>query len=107
MIFEREKMEKEIEIDIGILASDIDTMQSRLDEIKKGITRMYDAVITLDSTWNGQASETFKQQFNSDREEMIALSDTIQEIIGYLTYAKDTYNGCESEVASVINSIRI
>lgn len=100
-------MGQEISINTSTLATDIETLQQRLKEIRDDLAKMYNAVHVLDSMWDGPANAAFNIQFNKDREDMTELCNTIQKIIDCMDYAKKEYNSCEVEVSSIINSISI
>lgn len=100
-------MRQEIAVNTPTLASDIEKLQGQLNSIRDDMDKMYEAVRVLDNMWDGPANETFKQQFQADQEEMAALCDTVQKLIGYMTYARGEYNICENEISGIIASIRI
>lgn len=100
-------MQQEIAVNTSTLASDIETLQRQLDSIKSDMNKMYEAVRSLNSMWDGPANEAFKQQFQADQTDMKTLCDTVQKIINCMTYAKDEYNTCENEISGIIASIRI
>ena len=100
-------MGNEIAINTWTLSGDIETLQQQLDIIRNDMSKMYEAVHVLDSTWEGPANEAFNIQFRQDREDMLQLCNTVQKIIDCLKYAKKEYDSCESDVSSIIASIAI
>lgn len=100
-------MSQEITVDTGLLANDINSLQNLLNNIKKDMDKMYDAVEVLNGMWDGEANEAFNQQFSQDHNDMKELCDTVQRIIDCLEYAKKEYNTCETEISSIISAISV
>ena len=100
-------MGNEITVNTWTLSSDIETLQQQLNVIKTDMDKMYDAVRVLDSMWDGPANQAFNVQFNSDRNDMLELCNTVQKIIDCMEYAKKEYNSCEADVGSIVASIAI
>ena len=100
-------MSQEIAVRTESLASDITSMQSRLESIRNKSDKMFEAVSMLDKMWEGPANDAFVQQFVSDQKSMDEMCEVIQSIISCLTYAKDEYVKCENEVSSIVSSLKI
>lgn len=100
-------MAKEIEIETNSLASDVEQLQAFLNDITGSMDDMYEAVVALDRTWEGPANQVFNEQFNSDKQSMAELCKVIQNLINCMSFAKDEYNSCESQVNGVISAIKL
>ena len=98
---------KEIGVNTSTLNSQADSIEKEVKAIRGDITRMYEAVQTLDSMWDGPASMAFKTQFNNDQQKMLELCDTIQSIVDSMKFAKKEYEDCENAVNGIIASIRV
>ena len=100
-------MGQEISINTSTLSGDIDKLQQQLNIIRNDLSKMYQAVHTLDTMWYGPANAAFNMQFNKDKNDMTELCNTVQRIIDCMEYAKKEYNSCEGEVSGIIDSIAI
>ena len=100
-------MGQEISINTSTLSQDIEKLQQQLNRIRNDLNKMYQAVHTLDTMWDGPANAAFNMQFNKDKNDMTELCNTVQKIIDCMEYAKKEYNFCEAEVGSIIDSISI
>ena len=100
-------MGQEISINTSTLSGDIDKLQQQLNIIRNDLSKMYQAVHTLDTMWDGPANAAFNMQFNKDKNDMTELCNTVQRIIDCMEYAKKEYNSCEGEVSGIIDSIAI
>jgi WXG100 family type VII secretion target len=97
----------EIGVNTQTLNTQTDSMQRELTLIQSEMGKMYEAVNTLDSMWDGIASMTFKAQFNNDKQKMEDLCKTIQSIIDSMVFAKKEYDTCEANIDSIITAIRV
>ena len=95
-----------IAVNTSTLSSDIETMQTQLNAVKKAAGKMYDSVNVLNSMWEGPAHDAFVTQFMTDQKDMLALCDTIQKI-NVMSEARNEYNTCENQVSGIVASIRI
>ncbi len=96
-----------ININIGTLANDIDSMQIELEGLRTSMKNAFDSVNELDQMWNGPANDAFNQAFLTDEQLMNDMCEIIQGLIGYMENARDEYRKCESLVSAEIDSIRI
>lgn len=100
-------MGQEITINTSTLSKDIDKLKQQLRAISDDLVKMYQAVHILDGMWDGPANEAFNIQFNQDKDDMLELCNTVQKIIECMEYAKKEYDSCETEVGSIIVSMKI
>lgn len=100
-------MAKEITVNTDTLSSTIDEAQGYLDIITRDLGKMYETVKVLDTMWDGPANDAFNLQFANDEKDMRAICETIQKIIECHTFAKDSYNQCETAVESIVSAIKV
>ena len=96
-----------VEIDTKRLQKDIDILNSNLSRMRKTGSNMMHSINALNAMWEGETKNAFLTQFKSDYETLESMEKVIEELIDDLEYAKNKYNSCENQVASIINSIRI
>ena len=96
-----------IEINTETLKSDAGRMNEQLTRVRTAMNNMNSAISTLNGMWKGAANQAFTAQYASDYDNMTAVCDTVGKIISDMKSAADKYNKCDSEVKSIINSIRI
>ena len=66
---------------------------------------MSDAVRSLDTTWNGDASEQFKAQFDSMYNNLKQTEDKMADAIDELMKAFDIYNEAESNIKAQVDTL--
>lgn len=98
---------REIEQNTDYLSDDIVRLEDEKNKLERAIDEMFDAVNTLEATWDGPASETFKAQFQSDYETCKEMHRAFGTLIEKLKTAKEEYDRCESEVGELVRSIRV
>ena len=96
-----------IEINIATLANDISNMQSEVKALRGDMKQTFDAVIDLDSMWNGPANAAFNKTFQQDHQAMEEMCGIIDSLIEFMENARDEYRRCEAAVSAEIDSIRI
>lgn len=85
----------------------IDTYKSKKDQMVITCYRISDAVRVLDGSWDGQASETFKSQFDSMFNNLKQCENAMNTLIERLQGALDTYESSEVDVERLFVSIDI
>lgn len=83
----------------------IENYKARKGEIVTTCYKISDAVRVLDGSWDGQASETFKNQFNSMFNNLKQSEEAMTILIARLEGALDTYEGSEVDVQGLFDSI--
>lgn len=96
-----------IEINIGTLATDIESMQTELANLRDDIRIAFEALAELDTMWDGPANEAFNQAAKNDHELLNQMCDIIKGLISYMENARDEYRKCENAVSAEIDTIRI
>ena len=67
--------------------------------------QMSDAVRTLDGTWNGDASEQFKAQFDSMYNNLKQTEDKMADAIDELMKAFDIYTEAENNIKAQVDAL--
>ena len=99
-------MSDEIGVNTITLKTEIDSITTELQGIRKDIETMFTEFQTLDSMWDGEASEAFRAQFMSDKATLESFCDTVNSLIDSMDFAKDAYNKCEAGISDTISAIR-
>lgn len=99
-------MSDEIGVNTLTLKSEIDSVTTELQSIRTDIETMFSAFQTLDSMWDGEASEAFRIQFMNDKATLEAFCDTVKEIIDSMEFSRGAYDKCEAEISGTISAIR-
>lgn len=82
-------------------------IQDKLEKIKKDIEQISKDMDTMNSMWEGDAHEAFKNSVNTDIQFLSVVCDGIQNIIHFEDNAVTEYNKCEQQVADLIDQIKI
>lgn len=98
---------QEIEINTGVLATDIGRLREALGKARKQLENMFTDIQELDAMWDGPANEEFRKQFTNDYANSKELCNTVDSIIECMQYAREQYEVCENEVGDIINRITI
>ena len=99
-------MSDEIGVNTITLKSEIESIDSELQSIKTDIETMFAEFQTLDSMWDGEASEAFKIQFVQDKASLESFCDTVKSLINSMEFAKGAYDKCEAGISDTISGIR-
>jgi len=83
----------------------ISNFETRKMAMENACLKISNEVRELDSTWHGQASETFKAQFDEMYTKLKQNEPAMAEIISDLKKAVDLYEAAEKEAESLINSL--
>lgn len=95
------------EVDTDLLSTAVNKLNTTLQEISINREEMYSAVEELEATWRGPAHDEYRAQFQTDSEEMTALTREIQEVIDRIGEARKGYANCEAGVGDLIQKISI
>lgn len=96
-----------IEMETMDLQRDIDNLYVHLNRMRQTGEKMRTEVIALNAMWEGEAKTAFTAQFEADYEKLQFMVKIIETFIKDLEFARDNYNSCENNVATIINSIRV
>lgn len=97
----------EIEIETRRLQNDIDRLSELLRKLRATGKEMMAGIQALSASWEGDAKEAFTLQFQKDYQFLNSTEDLLEELIGQLQYARQEYDACESNVGSIISSIKV
>lgn len=98
---------EKLEIETTRLQKDIDDLRSHLRQIEQKGEQMMSGINALSQMWEGPAKEMFIAQFQSDYKSLQSMEDILETLIKNLEFAKENYDICETNVSSIISSIRI
>lgn len=96
-----------LEIETRRLQSDIDSLRTHLDGMRKTGEAMMAGINGMSAMWEGEAKNAFTAQFQSDYETLNSMSEVIEALIKNLEEAKARYEACENSVGSIISAIRV
>ncbi len=97
----------QLAIETRRLQNDIDSLTRDLDGMRKTGEKMMAGINGLSSMWEGEAKNAFTEQFRSDYETLQSMAGIINDLIKSLEYAREQYDKCENNVASIVDAIRI
>ncbi len=100
-------MNREIAINTNTLQGDIDKLNEKLTQVRKSIDEAYTATHELDMMWDGPANIAFQAAFKKDQKDMEEMCNIIEKMIASMSMSKTEYEKCESDVNTIIDSIRI
>ena len=83
-------------------ASQFKTYQGNL---QTAYLQMSDAVRTLDTTWNGEASEQFKSQFDAMYKNLSQTEQKMTDAIDELLKAADIYEEVENSIKGQVDAL--
>ena len=69
--------------------------------------QMSDAVRTLDGTWNGDASEQFKAQFDSMYKNLSQTEQKMADAVDELTKAAGVYEEVENSIKGMADALEV
>ena len=98
---------EKLEIDTMRLQGDIDDLRSHLRRMEQQGEEMMGGINALSQMWEGPAKAAFTVQFQADYETLQSMGQVLDTLIKSLEFAKENYITCESNVSSIISSIRI
>lgn len=96
-----------LEIETRRMQNDIDSLKGHLKAMRQTSEKMMANINALSAMWEGPAKSAFTAQFQSDYATLRSMADVIDTLIGNLEYAREQYDKCENNIASIINAIRV
>lgn len=74
-----------------------------------GLTQAFDQMVLhmndLNSMWEGEAHEQFKQTFNVDQQKTKQMLDDVLRVYNELKFAHSEYTTCEHNVSALVNDL--
>ena len=74
-------------------------------QLQMAYLQMSNAVRTVDSTWNGDASEAFKAQFDQMYKNIEQTEQKVQDAIDEVTKAAEIYEEAENSISQSFSSL--
>lgn len=96
-----------LEIVTQRLQGDIENLRMHLNGMRQTGSKMMSNINALSSMWEGEAKDAFTAQFQSDYETLQSMAEVVENLIGHIEYAREQYDTCESNVASIVHGIRV
>ncbi len=81
--------------------------KSNLQKMQTAYLQMSDAVRSLDTSWNGDASEQFKTQFDNMYKNLSQTEDKMNDAVDELTKAAGIYEQVENSNKSQMASLDV
>ena len=81
--------------------------KSNLQKMQTAYLQMSDAVRNLDTSWNGEASEQFKNQFEAMYKNLSQTEDKMNDAVDELTKAAGIYEQVENSNKSQMASLDV
>ena len=89
------------------MEKDIKELKSLLKNAKDTVEQLFGEMKALDAMWDGAANEAFNIQFLNDYQYSLDMCDSVDDLIDCISFAKDEYEECETEVADIVHAIRL
>ena len=96
-----------IKVNTNRLDSDVKQFENHIRAIRRQITDLKAHSRTLDSMWDGTASETFKSSFLADINSLEEILKVLDGINRYEDNARIKYDQCETKVGELVNQIHV
>ncbi len=96
-----------IEIETEQLKRDTQELLENRQRAVTVLKEMVQEIEELNTMWSGKANRAFRTQFAKDVSSMEQLLEKIQKLAECMEYAASEYGRCESEVKTLVDSIRI
>lgn len=100
-------MADKIRVNTKSLDATKSNVSRQIKEIRRQIGLLYDDVKTLNGMWEGDAHDTFSNEFMADIRKLENLCGRLDDIVSYEDNAINEYQKCESKVSELISSISI
>jgi WXG100 family type VII secretion target len=85
------------------VAKSVEDINARYDQ---SVSKLYDLGAQVDSMWEGDASKTFKAQFDDDRERFMALNKMLTQYVETLRQDIATYHKAEEDAIEAVRKAR-
>ncbi len=96
-----------LKIETDRLSSDIKSISSNIEALKRCISRTESALSRLNFMWEGAAKKAFTTSAERDIQEMRDVLNTLVKYRDSLEQANKTYNSAAANAESMIRSIKI
>lgn len=89
------------------MEKDIKELRSLLKRAKETVEQLFGEIKSLDAMWDGAANDAFNIQFMDDYQYSLDVCDSVGELIDCISFAKEEYEKCETEVSDIVHAIRL
>lgn len=96
-----------LKIETPLLQRDIKTIEEQISAVRSSISQMRSAEQQLEAMWEGAAKNAFRQQFESDCQEMENILKLLESYKAALLDANKEYLMSSDNVSSIIKSISV
>lgn len=96
-----------IEIDTDQLKRDTQELLENKQKAESVLNEMVHEIEELNTMWSGRANMAFRSQFGKDVQLMQELLGKMQKLGECMEFAAEEYIRCESEVKTLVDSIKI
>lgn len=96
-----------IEIETGQLKRDTQELSENRQRAETVLKEMVQEIEELNTMWSGKANRAFRIQFATDVALMQELLEKMKKLAECMEFASTEYDRCETEVRTLVDSIRI
>lgn len=97
---------REIAVELPQLNNGINSIQTKLVEVRHIMKELFASMEQLDAMWDGPANAALMAQFKNDNNNMESVCKSIDHMIESYRNAHKEYVKCESSVQGIINSLK-
>ena len=98
---------KTIRVNTNQLKTDVEKVAESIHSMTTEVGKLENAYHALDAMWDGPASEVFKSVYEHDIEELKEAIKALEKYNVFENGAREKYDTCESEVNSIVGSLRV
>lgn len=96
-----------IKVSVEEMRAAVNSFKSCQNELENAYLTMSNAVRTVDSTWNGDASEAFKNQFDALYKNIEQTEAKVQDAIDEVSKAAELYEEAETNLESTFGGLDV
>lgn len=96
-----------VEVDTAVLERDILQLRQTLSRTRAHIEALQEKMSAMNNMWEGPSSAAVQKRFRADRQRMLDLCGTLDGLIQVLAAIRQSYDGCEEQVLSVVDALRL
>lgn len=96
-----------IEVDTGVLRSDVSVIHEELSGIGKDADKLESILGQLESMWEGEAKQAFSTAVRDDLGRLRELVKAMNTLTDKTSEARSEYDKCEGAVGQIVSSIRV
>lgn len=96
-----------IKVSVEEMRAAVGSFKSCQAELENAYLTMSNAVRTVDTSWNGEASEAFKSQFDALYKNIEQTEAKVQDAIDEVSQAAEIYESAESSLESAFGGLDV